>query len=142
VALWEDNGTEPAAGTFMDPKQPLHAMRIATKKLRYGLETGERTCGWRPRRAIEAARDVQEALGRLHDLEVLRHWCEARGGRPGGPLHVLSRHIQERETAALAAVTALRGATRDTLLQPLRARPSRPAAARKTAPSAIHRQAK
>jgi CHAD domain-containing protein len=142
AAFWEDNGTEPAAGTFADAKQSLHAMRIATKKLRYALETGERTCGWRPRRAIKTARDVQQALGHLHDLEVLRHWCEARGGCPGGPLHALAQHIQERETAALSAATALRGAVRETLLQPFAA-PRRPrAAAPKTPSSTMQRQAK
>jgi CHAD domain-containing protein len=141
AALWEGDGSKPAAGSLADAKQPLHAMRIATKKLRYALETGERTCGWRPRRVIKTARDVQEALGHLHDLEVLRHWCEARGGIPGGPLHALARHIQERESASLHAVTALRGAARETFLQPFGARPSRRAPARKTVPSTMQRQA-
>jgi len=140
AALWGDNRAGPAAGVPADPKQPLHAIRIATKKLRYSLEAGQRICGWHPRHTIGKAREVQEVLGHLHDLEVLRHWCKARSARSGGPLHALARHIEEQETAvALGAVMALREAACAALMRPLQARPSRRAAAGMTASSTVQR---
>lgn len=49
----------------------LHLARIAVKKLRYALEiAGEYRAG-ATAKAVHALKDIQETLGRLHDLEVL-----------------------------------------------------------------------
>ena len=49
----------------------VHAVRIATKRLRYVLELAGDTGEARTKRAVRDARSVQEILGRLHDLDVL-----------------------------------------------------------------------
>ncbi len=49
----------------------VHRVRIATKKLRYALELAGDTGEARTREAVRELKEVQEVLGRLHDLEVL-----------------------------------------------------------------------
>src|SRR5262245_51065780 len=61
------------AGTLY-ASEPLHAVRVAIKKLRYSLEVAiadRRTTA----RAIADLTESQEILGRLHDLEVLLIWA-------------------------------------------------------------------
>lgn len=48
----------------------LHAMRIAAKQLRYALEVVEPIYQGKMQRYREAAHQVQQVLGRLHDLDV------------------------------------------------------------------------
>jgi len=50
--------------------EPLHAMRISTKRLRYTLELFADDFGKPGERAIEQIREVQELLGTLHDIDV------------------------------------------------------------------------
>ena len=49
----------------------VHAVRIAVKKLRYTLEFAADTGEASTKGAVRQARDIQEVLGRLHDLAVL-----------------------------------------------------------------------
>lgn len=52
--------------------EPLHGVRIATKKLRYALElAGELRPHWPTAAVVRALKRHQDLLGRIHDLEVL-----------------------------------------------------------------------
>jgi CHAD domain-containing protein len=89
------------AGQMYVPER-LHQVRIAAKKLRYGLEIaadiGIPSAG--PR--VRTIKRVQDMLGVLHDLQVLvLHVAavQADGGttRAAGPgLEILARHIEDR----------------------------------------------
>lgn len=50
--------------------EPLHAMRISAKRLRYTLELFDDDFGDAGRRAIGQVRELQELLGTLHDIDV------------------------------------------------------------------------
>ena len=50
--------------------EPLHAMRISAKRLRYTLELFAGDFGGEGERAIAQIREVQEMLGTLHDIDV------------------------------------------------------------------------
>jgi CHAD domain-containing protein len=82
--------------------EALHEVRIAAKKLRYALEiadeSGAAPCG----ESLRVIKRVQDALGRLHDLQVLQHHIAAVGAAPRGrrstpdaALAVLSRLIED-----------------------------------------------
>ena len=58
------------AGAVYLPER-LHAARIAVKKLRYVLELGEQVTGVDRREEIRPLKRAQDALGRMHDLQVL-----------------------------------------------------------------------
>jgi len=49
----------------------VHRVRIAAKKLRYALELAADTGEARTRTAVRKLKEIQDVLGRLHDLEVL-----------------------------------------------------------------------
>jgi CHAD domain-containing protein len=49
----------------------LHAVRIALKKLRYSVELATEAAGQRPSADLRTLKRSQDALGRLHDLQVL-----------------------------------------------------------------------
>jgi CHAD domain-containing protein len=71
-------------GTLYDPER-LHALRIAAKKLRYGLELGA-AAGLDVAPAMAALVDIQRQLGRLHDIQVLQQTVqEALAARRGAP---------------------------------------------------------
>ena len=59
-----------AAGPLYAPA-PLHRVRIATKKLRYALELVQELRLAPARRPLRLLEQMQETLGRLHDLQVL-----------------------------------------------------------------------
>jgi CHAD domain-containing protein len=50
--------------------EPAHALRIALKKLRYGLELVVPSAGRWARRAVDVIEPVQEGLGEVHDADV------------------------------------------------------------------------
>jgi CHAD domain-containing protein len=80
----------------------LHRLRIAVKKYRYTLELmSEAGLGARAR-AIAAARDLQEALGHVHDVDVLL--ALLRGRRPGKGAPIPPALGRERRRLAAAAV--------------------------------------
>lgn len=89
------------AGQIYAP-EALHQVRIAAKKLRYALEiadeSGAAPCG----ESLRVIKRVQDALGRLHDLQILLHHVAAVGAAPRGRrstpdagLAVLSRVIED-----------------------------------------------
>ena len=49
----------------------VHRVRIETKKLRYALELAGETGEARTREVVRELKEIQDVLGRLHDLEVL-----------------------------------------------------------------------
>jgi CHAD domain-containing protein len=89
-----------AAGQIYNPES-LHQVRIATKKLRYGLEiAGEG--GIRSANAlVRRLKRAQDTLGRLHDLQVLEvHVAAVRAAAPAselpeGSLAAIARTIEE-----------------------------------------------
>jgi len=74
----------------------LHAVRIAAKKLRYALELARDLRAARSTRAVETLKDVQETLGRLHDLDVLAGFANgtADGDEMAGAESALVNHLQ------------------------------------------------
>lgn len=60
---------ENAAGLYLPDR--LHDVRIAVKKLRYGLELVREMRGSRAMARIAMLKEAQDLLGRMHDLEVL-----------------------------------------------------------------------
>ena len=116
--IWSTNGAGPGRGANPKDKARLHAIRIATKKLRYHLETGRTVCGWRVEPALQTAREVQELLGGLHDEEALRHWCESHRDEAAGFMGGLIRHLRHREAAAMARIAAMREASHAALIAP------------------------
>jgi CHAD domain-containing protein len=89
------------AGQIYAP-EPLHQVRIAAKKLRYSLEIADEStvapCG----PTLKVIKRVQDALGRLHDLQILLHHVAAVGAAPRGRrsvpdagLAILSRLIED-----------------------------------------------
>lgn len=58
------------AGAVYLPER-LHVVRIAVKKLRYGVELRDESAGARRSPEQISLRQAQELLGRLHDLQVL-----------------------------------------------------------------------
>ncbi len=93
------------AGTLLDrigqtgalfDAEPLHEVRIAAKKLRYALELGDEAGVARLEARLRTLKAAQDALGRLHDIDVLlgllRGWLETDSG---GRLRRAADHITE-----------------------------------------------
>ena len=59
-----------ASGAVYLPER-LHAVRIATKKLRYAVELSVEATGERTSPELQALKRSQQVLGRLHDLQML-----------------------------------------------------------------------
>jgi CHAD domain-containing protein len=90
-----------AAGP-MYASERLHEVRIAAKKLRYGLELAADSGTKSAASLLRPIKRVQDLLGRLHDLQVLQaHVAEVQSGpaaaRPGmhAGLEALARSIEE-----------------------------------------------
>lgn len=88
------------AGQVYSP-DALHAVRIAAKKLRYTLELADESRAASAASAVKTLKRVQDALGRLHDLQVLQHHVAAVEGKGrtaalNTALSALSRHIEDR----------------------------------------------
>jgi hypothetical protein len=85
-----------------DPER-LHAVRIAAKKLRYGLELAADS-GMKPAGPlVRRIKHAQDLLGRLHDLQVLLvHVASVQAGPQSGRaqrregLDGLAHHIEEQ----------------------------------------------
>ena len=115
----------------------LHQVRIAAKKLRYALEIADESGAAPCAPTLRAIKKTQDALGRLHDLQILQHHVAAVGAAPRGRrstpdagLAVLSRwiedecrHLHGRYVSQLAQLhEAVEAARRDI---PLRLTPRR-----------------
>jgi CHAD domain-containing protein len=101
----------------------LHLVRIAAKKLRYALEVVHELTRVGTRRLVKRLKEVQDLLGRLHDLEVLAGYVRRvrdlpapRGGGPiggsRGLIGIIDKETRElhaeylRRTGLLRVVTA------------------------------------
>jgi len=71
-----------AAGIYLPDR--LHDVRIAVKKLRYGMELARELSGSRAVAAIRSLKEAQDLLGRMHDLEVLIARTRGVQGSPIG----------------------------------------------------------
>jgi CHAD domain-containing protein len=83
----------------------LHAFRIAVKRYRYGLEILDEAGARGLRALIREARDLQRALGRVHDLDVLTALIAEGGdgrGAAGARRRLLRRLAAERGAALRA----------------------------------------
>jgi CHAD domain-containing protein len=108
----------------------LHAVRIATKKLRYALEliADARLAPVRP--LVNTLKRAQETLGKLHDLQVIEQHVAAvqalpparRGAHDGGLKVVASsledacRHLHGRYIKQAPSLLQLIDTCRDTVL--------------------------
>jgi CHAD domain-containing protein len=108
------------AGQIYAP-EGLHGVRIAAKKLRYSLEIADESGVAPCPDTLRLIKRVQDALGRLHDLQVLQHHVAAVGASPrkgrrtsDAGLAVLSRLIEDEcrhlHGRYVAAIPALRDA--------------------------------
>ena len=72
------------AGPVYAPER-LHAVRIATKKLRYASEIAREAGVTAAAPLLRVLKRHQERLGRLHDVQILlKHIRETEGSLPGG----------------------------------------------------------
>ena len=93
----------------------LHLVRIAAKKLRYGLELVQELTGVRTRRLVNRLKAVQDLLGRLHDLEIVAGYVRrAASDAPAGLdaplgslLEQIDREIREQHSRYLGRTRAL-----------------------------------
>ena len=69
------------AGQIYAP-EALHDVRIATKKFRYALEIADESAAAPCKETLRVIKRVQDALGRLHDLQILQHHVAAVGAAP------------------------------------------------------------
>ena len=72
-----------AAGIYLPDR--LHEVRIAIKKLRYGMEVARELSGSRAMAAIRTLKHAQDLLGRMHDLEILIARTRAVQSSPNAP---------------------------------------------------------
>jgi CHAD domain-containing protein len=82
---------ESASGIYLPDR--LHDVRIAVKKLRYALELVRELSGSRASAQLKTLSKIQDALGRMHDLEVLIARTRGVQGAPGAPTLKLSGEL-------------------------------------------------
>jgi len=121
-----------SAGALYAP-EPLHAVRIAVKQLRYALELAFDMGALRSRRPILRLKAAQEILGELHDVQVLldrtRH---AQGRLPralrhlGTDLSGLADTLEDRCRERHAIYLAQRAALVEAVVGAARRRHGRP----------------
>ena len=88
------------AGAIYLPDR-LHEVRVVVKKLRYALEVSRELSGSRAVAQVRSLKQVQDLLGRMHDLEVLILRVRGLQGSPQAPtlrisasLDHLVRHLE------------------------------------------------
>jgi len=105
------------AGQMYDPER-LHAVRIAAKKLRYGLELAADSEVKPAAPMVRRIKRVQDLLGRLHDLQVLeehitlvqsspaasRPGMHERLGRVAGHVEAECRHLHAQYVMMTPAI--------------------------------------
>jgi CHAD domain-containing protein len=74
---------ETATGIYLPDR--LHDVRVAVKKLRYAVELARELSGSRATAKLRTLRNMQDLLGRMHDLEILIARTRAVQGAPGAP---------------------------------------------------------
>ena len=71
----------------------LHEVRIAVKKLRYGMEIARELRRSQATARIRTLKEAQDLLGRMHDLEILIARTRAVQGASSAPNLRLSAHL-------------------------------------------------
>jgi CHAD domain-containing protein len=118
-----------AAGQMYAPDR-LHAVRIAVKKLRYGVELAADARVPTARSLVGTLKRAQETLGRLNDLHVIQGHVAAVQAHPparrdaadggldaiGRTLEEECRHLHARYIAQVPSLVTLTEACRSTLL--------------------------
>ena len=136
------------AGQMYSPDR-LHQVRIAVKKLRYGLEIAAGVGAAAAAPHVRALKRVQDLLGRMHDLQVLqKHVAAVHAEFTAGSgvsrqgLDALAQHIERecrqlhgRYVAASGALRAIPAAVSASILPQL-ARPARRRPAKMSLPRA------
>jgi CHAD domain-containing protein len=137
------------AGQMYSPER-LHEVRIAAKKLRYGLELASDSGVRQAAPHVRALKRTQDLLGKLHDLQVLQaHIADAqitttttRAGQRAA-LETLAAHVEELcrhlHGTYLSSSTTLRqmpDAIRTTVVPQLARAPRRPRALKMQMPAA------
>jgi CHAD domain-containing protein len=116
------SGAMDAAGHMYAPER-LHAVRIAAKKLRYGLELA-RDSGLKEAAApVRTIKRAQELLGKLHDLQVLQSHValvqaepESNRAQSREAMEDLARHIEDQCRHLHGRYVALLPALRDLIV--------------------------
>jgi CHAD domain-containing protein len=134
------NAAVDEAGHMYVPER-LHAVRIAAKKLRYGLELAADSGTAVAAPHVRTIKRAQDLLGRLHDLQILQtHIAAVQAGpaasRPGmdSALDALARHVEDacrhlhgRYLGSVAALRDMAAAVPAQIVPALQpARPRRP----------------
>ena len=129
-----------AAGPLYSP-EAIHAVRIAAKKLRYVFELAQELRLLGSRGVLPRLRNVQETLGRLHDLQMLHARVDAARAsadatRRTGALDELNAFLEERSRQLHARFVARRDSLRAAIDSALAETASRAA---DTPPARAHR---
>lgn len=139
--------TMDAAGHMYAPER-LHLVRIAAKKLRYGLELAANSGVKEAAVHVRTIKRAQDMLGKLHDLQVLqRHVAAVQASGPSNRAHAregledLARHIEDqcrllhgRYVASVPAMRELALAVRKTVVPQLAHAPRRAPAVKMALP--------
>ena len=144
-----------AAGHMYQPER-LHDVRIAAKKLRYGLELAFDSGVKQAAAHLRTIKRAQDLLGKLHDLQVLQtHIAEVQISgdtarpEPRAALEVLAAYVEEqcrrlhgRYLSSSAALRDVPAAIRKVIVpqlaqSPRRRRPLKMALPRPAAPRAV-----
>jgi len=105
------------AGALYDPER-LHAVRVAAKKLRYALEVDRELSRSRAMSRITRIKQLQDALGEMHDFEILlEHTREVQAKLAGSDrqtaheldavVHVLESECRDGHAAYLRGRPAI-----------------------------------
>jgi len=103
-AAWEYS--LPAALRLKSGRKSIHAVRVAIRELRYGLEWWDRLGIPASPPTVTFLRNVQEALGRIRDLQRA---TKALDGREFGPARALLLGALRAESVRWRSLAAERG---------------------------------